>query len=328
MDAKRILVYIRQSVRRVVAFLRSKNVMTFLFFLVLAFVLWLMHGSSSSGRIHGTIKVVYEGLPANIKLDKPLPAEIKFEIRDELSRNMWYLFYDLDVLHVNVSDKIDEVHHKIDIDYSEQLLRMFRSSGKDVRINEISPAYYESEYLTLSQKRVPIRFTGNLTLGQGYVQSDSLTITPSHTVICGEPEMLEMIDFLAIPRNFSNITRSLDVNVAVDHSSQIIVTDSVVHLSVPVEMSTEKQLVVPVSALNVPYGVSVRTFPAEVTVRFSVGLSRYKSVNEDDFVVVFDYDEVRASGRFSAPLRVVDLPANLHNVRITPSEVEFVVVEE
>ena len=91
-------------------------------------------------------------------------------------------------------------------------------------------------------------------------------------------------------------------------------------------MCTEKEVIVPITLENVPKGINVKTFPAEVKIRFSVSLSHYNSVTEETFKVIFNYDDLNLQNNPTTNALQLDYTSGyIFNIRLNPSEVEYVI---
>ena len=84
MKSQRFLYHIKRQGNKVATFLKSREVVTFLFFFVLAFFLWYMYNIGTQREISRRIPISYIGVPDNVQLEKELPEELKFEFEKEL----------------------------------------------------------------------------------------------------------------------------------------------------------------------------------------------------------------------------------------------------
>ena len=92
------------------------------------------------------------------------------------------------------------------------------------------------------------------------------------------------------------------------------------HAEVKVETTTE----VPIRTINVPEGMVMRTFPPRVTVSYVVMESMAKSITEDDFSVVVDYNDLDTSiEQQSLPLRLMKAPNMAKRVKLPFTNVDY-----
>ena len=73
MNSKRFLYHIKRQGNKVATFLKSRDVVTFLFFFLLAFFMWYMYSIGTQREIKRKIPMQYTGIPEDVKLTNPLP---------------------------------------------------------------------------------------------------------------------------------------------------------------------------------------------------------------------------------------------------------------
>ena len=96
-----------------------------------------------------------------------------------------------------------------------------------------------------------------------------------------------------------------------------------VEMNVEVDMFTEKTVEVPIVGTNFPGNKILRTFPSKAKVVFRVGMSRFKGISKDDFVISVPYDEVISNKAKKLKLNLQSYPQDVTNIRILPQEVDY-----
>ena len=113
---------------------------------------------------------------------------------------------------------------------------------------------------------------------------------------------------LVAPRNSKVVPDSIDVTVEVE----------------PLIFKTRK---VTVETVNVPHGMRLIVFPAQVDVRYMIPVSDYK-YSEPTIRVVADYNTINHNGEESTVgLRIVDASSNLQNVHLAADAAEYILEE-
>ena len=103
---------------------------------------------------------------------------------------------------------------------------------------------------------------------------------------------------------------------------------STVTLTAMVDVYMEDVVEIPIVSLNFPAGKHLRTFPPTVKVTYTVGYSRSKDVKQKNFVSVVTYEDLlvlQEEGATKIPVRLKTIPEGVTNVRIEPSELDFLV---
>jgi hypothetical protein len=97
-------------------------------------------------------------------------------------------------------------------------------------------------------------------------------------------------------------------------------------VTIPIEMCTEKEVKVPVIVENAPKNINIRTFPSEIKIKFSVGLSHYNSVTESNFRAILDYNDILNNLDKSTTTLQLDYTSGyIFNIQLIPSEVEYII---
>ena len=95
-------------------------------------------------------------------------------------------------------------------------------------------------------------------------------------------------------------------------------------LTIIADRMVEKTVEVPVQGVNFPADKTLRTFPAKVKVTFQVGMSQYKKVTDESFVIVINYADLIGRKVPSIPLSLKSTPYGVYRPRLTPDHVDFI----
>lgn len=317
------------KIKNVITFLKSKNVITFFIFLLLAFLLWLMHGTSTRSKLNYKVDITYIGIPEEVEFSKELPKFISVILKDE-GKILWnYYINENKHINIDLTNKFN-ADGTINIDFKEYLSRLELQIESSTDIIEIFPDFYMEKYTKLESKIVPVYLKRPLTFANSVVLKDSILITPENIKISGEKNVIDSISHIYIKQTEQTISKSTTINNYLDIPSGIKVQDSTVCIYVEAEMSTEKRLQLPIKIVNLPNYLTIHTFPSVVQTSFNIGLSRYKTIYENDFEIIFDYNDILPSGDNEITinqLKIGHCPDNIYNLRISPEDVEYVIEE-
>ena len=98
---------------------------------------------------------------------------------------------------------------------------------------------------------------------------------------------------------------------------------SSVQMSVISQQYTEKSLEIPITGVNFPDDVLLKSFPSKVSMSVWVKMSEYEKITASDFQVVVDYNDIVGNESSRAPLRIYSQPANVRNVRLQTRSVDY-----
>lgn len=98
---------------------------------------------------------------------------------------------------------------------------------------------------------------------------------------------------------------------------------SSVQMSVISQQYTEKSLEIPITGVNFPDDVLLKSFPSKVAMSVWVKMSEYEKISASDFQVVVDYNDIVGNEGSKATLRIYSQPANVRNVRLQTRSVDY-----
>ena len=325
MNSKRFLVYIKRQGNKVATFLKSRDVVTFLFFFVLAFFLWYMYNIGTQREISRRIPISYIGIPDNVQLEKELPKELKFVIKDE-GKIVWsYRKSHFDTLRIDLTNYFNE-SNTLEIKFEEQFKQILSQLSPTTKVIELNPGYFSSKYIRLYSKAVPVVTSNVIKLAPQHVMYDTIAISPKFVTLLGTKESVDSISYLYLEPITETFDKTKTLSANIQKPQGVNINRTSVNVTIPVEMCTEKEVTVPITVENLPKHANIRTFPPEVKIRFSVGLSHYSSVTESTFRAILDYNDIILNpNKSTATLQLDYTSGYIFNIQLTPSEVEYII---
>ncbi|MBO5346151.1 MAG: hypothetical protein J6A44_04520 [Paludibacteraceae bacterium] len=325
MNFKRFLAHIKRQRNKVATFLKSRDVVTFLFFFLLAFFMWYMYSIGTQREISRKIPIKYVGIPEDIQLDKPLPEKLGFVIKDE-GKIIWSYKKSLfDTLTIDLSETFEQ-NKTLELKFEEQFQKILAHLSPTTKIVELAPNYFTTPYIRLYSKSVPVVLSNAVKMAPQHVMFDTISIQPKRITILGTAEAIDTISYLYIEPILGEFDKTKTIVANIIKPNGVELNRPTVNVTIPAEMCTEKEVIVPITLENVPKGINVKTFPAEVKIRFSVSLSHYNSITEETFKVIFNYDDLNLQNNPTTNALQLDYTSGyIFNIRLNPSEVEYVI---
>ena len=325
MKSQRFLYHIKRQGNKVATFLKSREVVTFLFFFVLAFFLWYMYNIGTQREISRRIPISYIGVPDNVQLEKELPEELKFVLKDE-GKIIWsYQKSHFDTLKIDLTAQFDD-NSPIEIKFDEQFQKILSLLSPTTKVVELNPGYFTSKYIRLYSKLVPVVTSNVIKLAPQHVMYDTVAFSPKYVSLLGTKESVDSISYLYLEPITETFDKTKTIAVNIQKPQGVNISRPSVNVTVPVEMCTEKEVIVPIIVENLPQNTKVRTFPSEIKIRFSVGLSHYNSVTESTFRAIFDYNDILLNpDKNTATIQLDYTSGYIFNIQLHPSEVEYII---
>lgn len=284
-----------------------------------------MYSIGTQREISRKIPIKYVGIPEDIQLDKPLPEKLGFVIKDE-GKIIWSYKKNLfDTLVVDLSETFEQ-NKTLELKFEEQFQKILAHLSPTTKIVELSPNYFTTPYIRLYSKSVPVVLSNAVKMAPQHVMFDTISIQPKRITILGTAEAIDTISYLYIEPILGEFDKTKTIVANIIKPNGVELNRPTVNVTIPAEMCTEKEVIVPITLENVPKDINVKTFPAEVKIRFSVSLSHYNSVTEETFKVIFNYDDLNLQNNPTTNALQLDYTSGyIFNIRLNPSEVEYVI---
>ena len=106
----------------------------------------------------------------------------------------------------------------------------------------------------------------------------------------------------------------------------VINTNNNVEISFLIDKSTEKSFDIPITLINVPENINIRTFPTSINIKFSVSIQNYNNVLPSMFEANIDYNTISNVSKTTQKVNI-QYNSNIYitNLTSTPKEVEYVI---
>ena len=325
MNLQRFLAYIKRQIKKVATFLISRDVVTFCLFFLFAFILWFSYSLDSQREANINIPIKYIGIPENIQFEKNLPNNLLFTIKDK-GKTIWSYHKLLsDTLEIDLTNQFNETN-TLEIKYKEYIKKILPQLSSTTNIIELSPSYFTINYARMHSKSVPIVTSNAIKLAPQHTMYDTISISPKYITILGTKEAIDTISYLYLAPILEEINKTKTLSIKIQTPKGVKINQKSANVTIPVEMCTEKEVTVPVIVENAPKNISVRTFPSEIKIKFSVGLSHYTSATEKTFCASIDYNDIIAdSEQTTATIQLDYTSGYIFNIKLNPSKVEFII---
>lgn len=322
MDFKTAIDNWKQKMRTFFSTFPWKNLFTFLFFLVLSFIFWLM--LFSQRHVEGTYRIPlkYTHIPEDIVFNNPLPSYIEIRVAD----NGYQIFkYDLskkDSLEINVSEFKE---NNVDAIQGNQLIQLIRNElAPTTQLLSYSPAIISLGASKLESKKLPVVFDGEITTAGGNLVIDSITFIPETvTAYASKKQLAQLNKAVTEYTVFENLKATSQFKVKIKEVEGVKFVPKEIDIVILIKEYTEKNFEIPITCSNLPKNLDVKFFPSHVNVIFSVTLEEYKKIAPEDFEINLDYNELKSNQEGKIEVKLTKSPDSILNPRLSPPVVEF-----
>ena len=303
----------------------NKEFLIFLFFLALSGAFWLLMTLNETMEREFKIPMRLTGVPRNAVITGELPDTVRVTVRDKGFTLVTYDFRPLVFRFSNYADE-DEGKGVIPLtDVQKQVLSQMYGSSK---LLQVKPGAFDFYFTYGTSKKVPVVFRGKITTNKSYYLAHT-EFYPSMVTVYANKQQLDKLQSVEIePFNYRNLQDTIRQAVKIRKIRGVKIVPSTVRLSVYPDVLTEEAIEVPITAVNMPPGMVLRTFPSKVTVRFTIGASLFRTIKPNLFKVVVDYEELAANPSDKCTLQLRSVPRSVSKASLEIDRVDYLLEQQ
>ena len=303
----------------------NKEFLIFLFFLALSGAFWLLMTLNETMEREFKIPMRLSGVPRNAVITGELPDTVRVMVRDKGFTLVTYDFRPLVFRFSNYADE-DEGKGVIPLtDVQKQVLSQMYGSSK---LLQVKPGAFDFYFTYGTSKKVPVVFRGKITTSKSYYLAHT-EFYPSMVTVYANKQQLDKLQTVEIePFNYRNLQDTIRQAVKIRKIRGVKIVPSTVRLSVYPDVLTEEAIDVPITAINMPPGMVLRTFPSKVTVRFTIGASLFRTIKPNLFKVVVDYEELAANPSDKCTLQLRSVPRSVSKASLEIDRVDYLLEQQ
>lgn len=306
--------------------LRSKELIVFLFFLLVSTAFWFLSTLNETYETELRVAIALDGVPAKVVVTDDIPDTIKVTIRDKGFNLLRYsLFEQVAPLKIKFSRYANKGGKGIVIPADVQKMMRQRLSESTVIVS-VKADHWDFFYTNGEQRRLPVVLNGQIKAAADYYVLRT-TLKPDSVDVYASIEAFDTLKaILTEPIMADGLTTSLTKEVELQHVyGTKIIHNKHVNLNIVVDRLTEVIVSVPIKIVNVPEKIMVKTFPARVDLRVTVGMSNAKMVKSELFNVIADYNDIPKNTQERLPIEIVAQPKGIVKAFLTIPEVDYII---
>ena len=307
----------------------NKEFLIFLFFLLLSGAFWLMMALNETYEEELKVPVRLVGMPRNaVMTDEPADT-VKVIVRDKgftlVTYKYGHWFRPLTFKFATYANE-DQGHGAIPAaDIIKQVQSQLYGSSK---LLSVKPEKLDFYFTYGASKKVPVRFRGKISTSKSYYLAHT-EFSPMMVTAYANKKVLDELKYVEIePFNYRNLQDTIHQNVRLQKIRGVKLVPSTVRLSVYPDVLTEESIEVPVSAVNMPAGMVLRTFPSRVTVRFTIGASQFRTIRPEQFNVVVDYQALAENPSDKCTLQLRSVPSSVSKAKLELDKVDYLLEQQ
>ena len=317
----RIFSFVRNFLSTIV----NKEFLIFLFFLSVSGLFWLVITVTETYEREFSVPLRLVNVPKDIVVTSEVDDTVKVTIRDKGYILLAYK-YTLTDDPISIDYKLHAPKdEKSTVSASELQKLIYQQLSKSSRIISLKPDRLVYYFTRGKSKTVPLRLNGKIVMGQSHYVS-RIVFSPERVDVYARKSLLDSIHY-AFTENMviSNLTDTIVRTVALKKVLGAKFVPSEVKVTIYPDILTEANVEVPITAVNMPEGKTLRTFPSRVKVLFVAGVGNVRNISANQFRVEADYSDIEAHPSEKCSLSLVAMPQGVRNHRLEISEVDYLI---
>lgn len=317
---------IRHFIHKLLFSKANKEIVVFVFFLALSGIFWLQTTLNEVYEREFAIPVTVVGIPKNAVLTSDETDTVRMTIRDKGFTLLTYMYGDV-LKKVYINFKTYSKSNGTGVVSAAELQKLvYQQLANGSRITSVKPEKLEFYYNYGAKKAVPVRWSGRVIPEEMYFIS-RVAYQPDTVLIYASREKLDSINMVYTePLNFANFRDTLTANCELTKIKGVKMVPDHVHVTFFTDVLTEENIEgVPIKAINLPAGKSLRTFPAKVNISFVTGVSVYRNLKPTDFTVIADYNEIMDHPTEKCRIYLKNVPRGISRARLEINSVDYLI---
>jgi hypothetical protein len=309
----------------------NRNTLLFLFFLLISSVAWLL---TSLNRDYSTgirCQLEFTDLPGNKALAVMENPVIDLNVTGHGYTLAWYkvnpeIKLPFSLRMTGIQSGLQNGVYRYWLLSRQMKEKLQPAFGSALLINSVTP---DTLYIDLCEKisrKVPVIPNLNLRFARQFMLCGPVKVNPDSVIVSGPRIRVDTLQGVRTQMHRINSLKGEHNASLMLEPPQLVITDvSSVEISICAEKFTEAEITVPINVINLPEGISLKTFPPSVQLTYRIGLSKYKEVGPDLFTVSVDFREAMQPGTEKLPVVLQRAPNFVEGIKYNPHTVDFII---
>ena len=301
----------------------NKEFLIFLFFLVLSTTYWLMSVLNETMEREIIVPVKLTNIPDNaiVLTDETVPLRVT--VRDKGYTIAAYLYgEELPTIKLPfVTYFKGEQRCVVNTNELNKLVaaQLYSSS----KILSIKPERLEFPFNQGQHKRLPIKLQGTVKPADSYHLA-RISFSPDSVMVYSSQQMLDSLQIVMTePVNIRDFNDTISQKIKIESIKGSKIVPNEVRMTLYPDILVEATINVPITPINVPEGMVMRTFPSQIQVNYIIGAARYHKINQKSFTVVADYAATNEGEHKQCLLKLVKAPSDARSTKLKANYVDY-----
>lgn len=304
---------------------KKTNFNSFLFFLILAVIIWVFVQFSKDYTENIKIPVEYVNVPPDKVITDKNPDFLELQMQNTGFKLAYFSLFP-PKLSIDISKTTQQ---------EGELLYNIEEHRNDIRSQldiELQNSHFLKDVLKIQfqqrkEKTIPVVSRIEVGYAVGYAAVDNMKLNPDSVTVSGPDNILDTLNQIFTKKlKLKDVNQDLYGKIAIDSSKleKITIYTKKIEYELDIEKFTEGRVELPVELISVPKDLNVVIFPKKILLFYQVNLKDFSDINATDFRVVCDFEELDENQDFMIP-KVVKKPKMVTNVRLNEKKIQFII---
>ena len=319
---------ITRFLRKMKAFLITRDALIFLFFLICSAIFWFTNTLNKTYELNVEFPIEYVNVPPELEFTTELPSSFSVKLKDKGTSMIFYQHKEFDPVIINFNDySVYSGSNTWSIPTTALFEKFIK---KQIDQSSIIMNYYPEEIVIekklLDSKKVKVEPRINLNLQKQYFLCDKIATSPDSITLYGYKEILDTLKCIYTQAYTSDkLKDTLNTILLLDIPEHCKANPNKINVTAPIEFYTESDIDLSITIKNLPENISVKTIPEKLNVSFLVGLSKYKEIRPSDFILSLDYEVLRKSDSNNETVTLESYPTYIKNPYLKDNKVKWLI---
>ena len=297
--------------------------MLFLFFVSVAFGFWVLQTLQQDFEITIPVKTHYKELPEEYAFVNQPADKINITIQDKGATLLNYYFSkQMALIEFDLSDSKNNV-----ISFNRVQLQSIvgKQLAPTTRLIRMVPDSITIHYSKLKNKRLPVRFAGEILPAAGYMLEKQIDIEPHFIEVYAPKEIIDTLTSISTENiRIEGVSKKTKKTIFLNLPAGVFSKIEDVEISINVEEASEKRVEVPITIDQLPPNLAIKLFPPKTEVICRLPLSKFNRVSSADFKVKIAYSDIIGNKDGWVIAQITQQPDFVEFARLSPSRIEFI----
>jgi len=306
----------------------NKEFLIFLFFLFVSAAFWVLITLNETYEREIAVPVKLTNVPKGVVVTSEMDDTLKVNVRD---RGYFLFLYKygniITPITIDFKNYSKNSDNKGTVTAAELQKQIYHQLYNSSRIVSMKPDRWDFYFTKGKKKSVPLSLRGKVVPGQSYYIA-RVNFHPERVDVYARQSLLDSIQMAFTEvLDVKDLTDTIVRTVKLQKIKGVKYVPSEVSVTIYPDILTEGNVEIPVTAVNMPPGKVLRTFPARIRVLYVVGASNVRSVKPEQFKVQADYRDIEGNPSEKCVLKLVQWPRFLKSSRLEVDRVDYLIEE-